>query len=149
MLPDKLGERGVRGPDIKRLQLEGSIVTDGKTVTLDEVSVPRVGQKLAVVMDSRPCESAVELAREVDVLISEATFTKEHAEEAHEYAHMTAAQAAEIAARAGARKLVLTHFSQRYTSTEGHIAEAAAIFPEVVAAEDFARVAVPPRRDEP
>lgn len=149
MLPDKLSDRGVRGPDIKKLQQDGAIVIDGKSLSIQDVSVPRPGQKLAVVMDSRPCESAVELARDVDVLISEATFTKDHEEEAHEYAHMTAAQAAQIAARAGVRKLVLTHFSQRYTSTQGHVAEAAAIFPDVIAAEDFARVAVPPRRDEP
>lgn len=99
-------------------------------------------------MDTRPCPGAEKLAENVDVLISEATFTREHEQEAHDYAHMTAAQAAQIAVTAKARKLVLTHFSQRYTSTAGHVAEASAIFPEVVAAEDFARVPVPPRREE-
>lgn len=148
MLPDKLAERAVRGSDIKKLQQSGTIVVGGKTISIGEVSVPRLGQKLAVVMDSRPCAQAVELARGVDVLVSEATFTREHEEEAHAFAHMTAAQAAQIAVQAQARKLVLTHFSQRYTSTAGHVAEAAAIFPDVVAAEDFARVAVPPRLEE-
>jgi ribonuclease Z len=60
---------------------------------------------------------------------------------------MTAEQAAQIAVQAQARQLVLTHFSQRYPSTAGHVAEAAAIFPQVVAAEDFARVPVPPRKE--
>ena len=62
MLPDKLAELAVRGPDIKKLQQSGTIVVGGKTISIGEVSVPRLGQKLAVVMDSRPCAQAVELA---------------------------------------------------------------------------------------
>lgn len=147
MLPDKLAELGVRGANIKKLQTDGQLQLGERLIELAEVSVPRPGQKLAVVMDTRPCATAVQLAQGVDVLISEATFTREHAQEAHDYAHMTAEQAAQIAVQAQARQLVLTHFSQRYPSTAGHVAEAAAIFPQVVAAEDFARVPVPPRKE--
>ena len=147
MLPDKLAELGVRGANIKKLQTDGQLQLGERLIQLAEVSQPRPGQKLAVVMDTRPCATAVQLAQGVDVLISEATFTREHAQEAHDYAHMTAEQAAQIAVQAQARQLVLTHFSQRYPSTAGHVAEAAAIFPQVVAAEDFARVPVPPRQE--
>lgn len=147
MLPDKLAELGVRGANIKKLQTDGQLQLGERLIELAEVSVPRPGQKLAVVMDTRPCATAVQLAQGVDVLISEATFTREHAQEAHDYAHMTAEQAAQIAVQAQARQLVLTHFSQRYPSTAGHVAEAAAIFPQVVAAEDFARIPVPPRKE--
>ena len=147
MLPDKLAELGVRGASIKKLQTDGQLQLGERLIELAEVSQPRPGQKLAVVMDTRPCATAVQLAQGVDVLISEATFTSEHAQEAHDYAHMTAEQAAQLAVQAQARQLVLTHFSQRYPSTAGHVAEAAAIFPQVVAAEDFARVPVPPRQE--
>jgi ribonuclease Z len=147
MLPDKLAELGVRGASIKKLQTDGQLQLGERLIQLSEVSVPRPGQKLAVVMDTRPCATAVQLAQGVDMLISEATFTREHAQEAHDYAHMTAEQAAQLAVQAQARQLVLTHFSQRYPSTAGHVAEAAAIFPQVVAAEDFARVPVPPRQE--
>jgi ribonuclease Z len=147
MLPDKLAELGVRGASIKKLQTDGQLQLGERLIQLAEVSQPRPGQKLAVVMDTRPCATAVQLAQGVDVLISEATFTREHAQEAHDYAHMTAEQAAQLAVQAQARHLVLTHFSQRYPSTAGHVAEAAAIFPQVVAAEDFARVPVPPRQE--
>ena len=147
MLPDKLAELGVRGASIKKLQTDGQLQLGERLIQLSEVSQPRPGQKLAVVMDTRPCATAVQLAQGVDVLISEATFTREHAQEAHDYAHMTAEQAAQLAVQAQARQLVLTHFSQRYPSTAGHVAEAAAIFPQVVAAEDFARVPVPPRQE--
>jgi len=147
MLPDKLALLGVAGSNIKKLQTDGQLQRGERLIRLDEVSVPRPGQKLAVVMDTRPCAAAVRLAEGVDVLISEATFTREHEQEAQDYAHMTAAQAAKIAVEAQARKLILTHFSQRYTSTAGHLAEASEIFPQVVAAEDFARVTVPPRQE--
>jgi ribonuclease Z len=59
---------------------------------------------------------------------------------------MTAAQAGELAWRAGVRRLALTHFSQRYLTPEGFRAEAAAVHPDVFLAEDLARVAVPARR---
>ena len=121
-----------------RLNFMGNV--EGKDLTRGVCDV--------AVMDGFTGNVVLKTAESVDVLISEATFTREHEQEAHDYAHMTAAQAAQIAVTAKARKLVLTHFSQRYTSTAGHVAEASAIFPEVVAAEDFARVPVPPRREE-
>ncbi len=51
-----------------------------------------------------------------------------------------------MAARCGVRRLVLTHFSQRYSDTDEHVREACAVFDgDVVAAEDLVRIAVPPR----
>jgi ribonuclease Z len=50
-----------------------------------------------------------------------------------------------VAAEAGARRLVLSHFSQRYPDAAEFAAEAGAIFPDVVVAQDLDRVPVPPR----
>jgi len=146
MLPKELADRQVKGPNIKRLQREGQLVLDGKIVRLEDVSVPRPGQKFAMVQDTRFCQNAVLLAKDADLLVSEATFTSKHAAEAQSHAHMTAGQAGQVAAQAGARRLVLTHFSQRYVSTDVHIEEAKAFFPDVIAAEDLQCVAVPPRK---
>lgn len=145
MLPERLAAAGIGGPRIRELIEKGALSHDGKTVRLEEVSEPRPGQVFALVMDTRVCTSALTLARGADLVVSESTFLSSEAEEAAAYAHLTASQAATLARDAGARKLVLTHFSQRYTSTEGFLAEARPIFPEVVAAADFTRVAVPPR----
>jgi ribonuclease Z len=60
---------------------------------------------------------------------------------------MTAGQAARVAAGAGVRQLVLTHFSQRYPDDVEFAAEAGEIFPDVVVARDLDRVPVPPRRE--
>lgn len=146
MLPDRLEEAGVRGADIGRLQREGAITVGGRTVTLDEVSEPRPGQSVAFVMDTRWCDGALALADGVDVLVCEATFLQRHAQLAPRYGHLTAAQAARLAAAAGARRLVLTHFSQRYPDPSEIAAEAGAAFPDVVVARDLDRVALPPRR---
>ena len=147
MLPDRLEALGVRGPDIARLQADGSVAVDGRTVRLDEVSVPRRGQVFAFVMDTRLCDGAVALAASADMLVAESTFLTEHADLADAYGHLTAAQAATIASEAGVRLLVLTHFSQRYPDiSEQARSEAAKVFDgEIVVAEDLMRIALPPR----
>ncbi len=146
MLPERLAAFGVRGPDVTRLQHEGSIVVDGQRVELDEVSVPRRGQSVAVVMDTAWCDAAIELAAEVDLLICESTFLSSEEHLAEQYGHMTARQAGRLAATAEARRLVLTHFSPRYPDPNSFLAEALEEFDEVVAARDLDRIAVPSRR---
>lgn len=146
ILPDRLDAVGVSGADIGRLQRDGALTVDGRTVTLDEVSEHRPGQSVAFVMDTRWCEGALALADDVDVLVCEATFLERHADLAPRYGHLTAAQAARLAAAAGARRLVLTHFSQRYPDPGEIAAEAGAVFDDVVVAADLDRVTLPPRR---
>jgi ribonuclease Z len=79
-------------------------------------------------------------------LVCEATFSQADEALARRYRHLTAADAARTARDAGARRLVLTHFSQRYPDARVLQDEAAAIFPDVVAASDLMTIPVPPRR---
>jgi ribonuclease Z len=147
MLPGRLAERGISGPDVGRLQREGTLVVAGRTVGLADVSVPRRGQRFAFVMDTRLCDAVYALADAVDMLVIESTFLTEDESLARTYGHLTARQAGAVAADCGVRKLVLTHFSQRYADPARFAAEAAEAFGgEVVVAEDLARVALPPRR---
>ncbi|MBL9101802.1 MAG: ribonuclease Z [Myxococcales bacterium] len=145
MLPERLKAAGVAGPMIKRLIAEGQVSVGDRTVHLDDVSVFKKGQSVAFVMDTRLCDNAFALARDVDMLICESTYLDEDADKAHENGHLTAAQAGRIAAEAGARKLVLTHFSQRYTDVFPFVAEARRLHDDVVAANDGDTIAVPPR----
>jgi ribonuclease Z len=148
MLPDRLAELGIAGPDIGRLQQEGSLFADGRLVTLGEMSEPRRGQRFAFIMDTRLCDAAFALADQADMLVCESTFAETEAALAEEYGHLTASQAGRIAAQAGARLLVLTHFSQRYDPEDGQrlAGEAASAFGgEVVLARDLARIPVPSR----
>jgi ribonuclease Z len=147
MLPDRLAALGVRGPAVGELAARGELRVDGRTVRVEEVSVPRPGQVVAFVMDTALCEEAVELARGADLLVCESTFLAAEADLAERYGHLTAAQAAGLAREAGVRRLVLTHFSQRHPDAAGYLAEAAPLFPGVVVAHDLLRVPVPARRD--
>lgn len=143
MLPDRLAAAGVHGPAVRELQRTGSL----GAVTLEEVSEPRPGQKAAFVMDTRLCDGVHALAAGVDLLVIESTFLDADADLADAYGHLTAGQAGAVAARAGVRTLVLTHFSQRYPDPARFGEEAAAVFGgEVVVAHDLQRVPVPPRR---
>ena len=148
MLPERLAERGIRGPAVGRLQREGAL--DG--VTLEEVSEPRPGQSFAFVMDTRLCPAVPALAAGCDLLVIESTFLDEDARLAEDHGHLTAGQAGQVAAEAGVRHLVLTHFSQRYPDSEEHAdpfarqARAAGFTGELTVARDLMRVPVPNRR---
>jgi ribonuclease Z len=136
---------GVRGRLVGELVREGQVTVGDRVVTLDEVSIARRGQSAAIVMDTRPCPGALELSRGADLLICESTYLQTESAEAWERGHMTAAQAATLARDAGARRLVLTHFSQRYPQVQVFLDEAGPIFSDVVAAEDGTVVQVPKR----
>ena len=136
---EKLAAKGVRGPDVRTLEAKGSITADGKTVSLEEVSHVRKGDIFVAVIDTRICPQAIDIAHDATILLSESTYLEEHRELAHKHKHMTAKQAAEIAKKAGASKLILTHFSARYRDLDPFLEEARAIFPNTDVADDFKR----------
>lgn len=142
MLPDRLAAHGIAGPAIGELQRTGRL----GVVTLDDVSEPRIPQSFAFVMDTGLCDSVWELADGVDLLVIESTFLAADAALAAQVGHLTAGQAARVAAESGVRTLVLTHFSQRYPDPQRFHDEAREHFAgELVIAHDLLRVPVPPR----
>ncbi len=142
MVPAKLKEKGLAGPIVGQLQREGSVKINNETVTIEDVSVVRHGQSVAVVMDTRPCAGSRLLAQGATLLVSEATYLNSEATEAHEHFHMTAHQAAQLAMDAGVQQLAITHFSPRYTSHQDFVDEATSVFDNVCVADDLVRVKV-------
>jgi ribonuclease Z len=108
----------------------------------DVLGPARPGKSVAYCLDTRPCAMSAELARGVDLLIHEATYTEEFAAEAQQYGHSTAAQAARTARDSGARRLLLTHFSTRFPDPTPLLEEARAIFPDTVLADDLTEIEV-------
>lgn len=133
----KLAAAGVRGPNVRKLEQEGSILVEGKTVTLDEVSELRKGDSFAYIIDTRPCPQAIALAKGAKMLLCESTYLEEHVHLAHKHYHMTARQAAQLAADAGVGQLVLCHYSARYIDLEPFEKEAREVFAESYAADDL------------
>jgi ribonuclease Z len=144
LLPHQLAAAGIAGPEIARLQREGTV----RGVRLEDVSVPRPGQSFAFVMDTAECDGARELADGVDLLVAESTFSDDDAALAARYLHLTAGQAGALAATAGAGTLLLTHFSSRYSDVSGlaEQARARAGLAAVIAAQDLDRIPLPKRQ---
>lgn len=141
---ERLVAAGVHGAARRELATEGSVVIAGRTVHLDEVSHPKPRRSVAFVMDTRRCDGAMELAEAVDLLVIEATFLETERQLAEDAGHLTAGQAVTLARDAGARRVVLTHLSQRYPDPSGHMMEARAAAPglDVHVAADLDRIAL-------
>lgn len=133
----KLAQYGIHGAMVKELQEKGKLIIKGQEVTLDDVTWVRHGDTFAVVIDTLPCQSAIDLARNANILLCESTYLEEHKEMARLHHHMTARQAAQIAKDANAKQLILTHFSARYQNLKNFETEAKTIFPNTYVADDL------------
>lgn len=133
----KLKAKGVTGPNVRIIEEKGTILVEGKAVSLEEVSSIRKGDVFAIVIDTLPCAGAFLAAKGAKMLLCESTYLQEHAQLAKEHHHMTAKQAAELARQAGVQELILTHFSARYQDLEPFEKEARGIFPRTFAADDL------------
>lgn len=133
----KLVANGIKGPLVKELQNNGSIVINGQTINLDDVSWIRKGDSIAIVIDTRYSQKAIDIAKDAKLLLCESTYLEEHRDLAYKHFHLTAKQAATIAKEANAQKLILTHFSARYLNLKEFENEARPIFPNTFAADDL------------
>jgi len=147
--PERALEAGVpRGPAWGDLQRGQSVTLhDGRVVEPDAVMGPsRRGRKFSYITDTLPLRSIAPEVRDSDLLICEGMFEHELRETAHAKRHMTAVEAARIAAEAGGiRQMGLIHYSPRYTDRElKHLlAEAQEIFPHTFLTRDRQNIQLP------
>jgi len=120
-------------------------LADGRTVEPGElVGPPRPGRTVVISGDTRPHPALIAAARGADLLVHEATFGEDERERAVETGHSTAREAAQVAAEAGVRRLVLTHISARYSRDAPELlAEAQEVFPDTIVARDGLAIEVP------
>jgi ribonuclease Z len=120
-------------------------LADGRTIDPQIlVGPPRAGRTIVITGDTRPCAATMEHATNADLLVHEATFGDEEAERAIETGHSTAREAAYVAREAVVQRLVLTHFSARYSHDASTLErEAREVFPASVAARDGMEINVP------
>jgi ribonuclease Z len=142
--PEKAESLGVpRGPLWSRLQSGESVTAlDGNEIHPDQVmGAMRSGRKFAYVTDSLAFPEISGQVADSDLLVCEGMFERDLEAGAREKKHMTAEQAAGIAAAAGGvKKLALIHYSPRYTehNLKQLLKEAQAIFPDTVLSRDRA-----------
>lgn len=145
--PARARELGIpEGPLWGRIHRGETVsLADGRVVEpADLVGPARPGRLVVLSGDTRPCESVVEAAGGADLLVHDATFGDDERDRAKETAHSTAAEAAQVALAARAKRLVLTHLSARYSVNPKQLEdEARAVFPETTVARDGMVVEVP------
>jgi ribonuclease Z len=145
--PDRARDLGIpEGPLWGRIH-RGIAVTldDGRTIDPHElVGPPRPGRRVVITGDTRPCDATIAAATGADLLVHEATFGDEEAERAAQTGHSTAREAAGVARAAGVRRLVLTHFSARYSRDAAELErEAKTVFDDVIVGKDGMEIEVP------
>ncbi len=138
-LAEKAEALGIQNGPLRRELVEGRGITlpDGRTIDPESVLGEfRPGTRLAVVGDTGDTSNLVEICRDADTLVIEATYLEEEVQMALQFGHLTARKAAELARDAGVRQLILTHVSRRYREKD-ILAEAQSIFENTIVARDF------------
>jgi ribonuclease Z len=142
--PERAKALGVpEGKLWSKLQKGRKVQVDNRTVYPSEVAGPtRPGRKIGYSGDTRPSPRLVRFFSGCDLLIFDSTFHGKDQDKAVERKHSTCLEAAQIAKNAGVQRLVLTHFSARYTSVVSLVKQARSVFPETIAAKDGLKVEV-------
>lgn len=149
---EKLEKLGLSpGPDYARLKRgESLLLKDGHIVDGNNfLDAPHKGRSVVILGDTRKCEAAVELARNADVLVHEATYRDAERDRAVRYHHSTSVEAAQVAKEAGVGRLIVTHISARYQGEPllRLVEEAQEIFPNTDLASDFSQFSLGHGRD--
>ncbi|KAJ1527642.1 hypothetical protein ONE63_007604 [Megalurothrips usitatus] len=116
---EKLKELGVKPGPLYATIKRGEEITSpsGQVISpVDVIGPPILGRKITILGDTYNSDQMLDIVRNSDVIIHEATLEDAMREKAIENGHSTPSMAAEYALRADARKLILYHFSQRYKS---------------------------------
>jgi len=143
-LPHKAEELNIPPGPWRGDLVRGEAVTlpDGREIQPDMVLGEELpGTKMVHVGDAGRTDNLLEVVRNADALVIEATYLEEEKDLAEQFAHLTAHQAAQLAVDANVGTLILTHISRRYR-TDQVLEEARKVFPRVFVAKDFDRFQV-------
>ena len=141
-IPQKMWSRLQKG--------ETMTAEDGAIYTPDMVlGAARKGIKVTYCTDTRPTELIVKSATDSDLFICEGMYAeKDKLAKAKQYKHMTFYEAAEMAKRANAREMWLTHFSPSLVHPEEYMPEVKGIFPQAMLGKDGKSVELMFEEDE-
>lgn len=131
LFTEKAAAMGVPKSLWRKLQSGQRVTVNGRTIHPSSVCGPeRKGLTAVFTGDTAPCEAVEQAAKSADLLIMDATYADDkHDDKAALYGHSTFAQTAALAARAGVKRLWLTHYSAMITDPVEQLPAAQAIFP--------------------
>jgi ribonuclease Z len=130
---------------ILQLKKGNDITLDNGVVirSSDACVIPPPPRSYAYCSDTAFFEDLIQHIPNVDLLYHESTFLESELLRAAQTFHSTAGQAAQIAKRSGAKRLLLGHFSSRYRDESKFLEEASAVFPCVELADEGLVVEIP------
>ena len=132
-----------RGEDVVRTRGE-----ETETVQASEAAYrPYAPRSYAYCSDTAPFPELSSWVRGVDLLYHEATYPSEMKELAEKTFHSTAEDAARCALEAGAGKLVIGHYSSRFSDLSPFFEQASAVFPETVLARELDTIEIPLKKE--
>ncbi|PIN73550.1 hypothetical protein COV20_04985 [Candidatus Woesearchaeota archaeon CG10_big_fil_rev_8_21_14_0_10_45_16] len=133
---------GLEGPILGKLQQGKDVVVGSRKIKADEVTYLVSGKTVSYVTDTMRCDGVNTLAKDCDVLVLEGTLMDDLKSNAVKTKHLTVKQAALIASENNAKKLIVTHISQRYKTSSQLLEEAQQYFPDSTIAEDFMKITI-------
>jgi ribonuclease Z len=145
--PERASELGIPQSNLWKKLQEGEIIEyNGKIIDPFKegiVGPKQPGRKVTYSGDTIPCENLIELGKKSDIIIHEATFSKDLSDIAGEKMHSTSVDAALDAIKMEAKQLILTHISSRYQEDVIKLLDdAKEIFPNTILAIDLMRVSL-------
>ena len=122
----------------QKIKNGGNVTLDDGTLVINEKLTfdPEPPKSYAFCSDTVYNEEVIPVIQNVDVLYHESTFLESEAALAQKTLHSTAKEAATIALKANAKKLIVGHYSTRYDGIELFKKEAETIFPNVLLGDD-------------
>ncbi len=155
LFEEKKKEKNIRKEAIQKYNLtikdiikiktgDDLILEDGKTLSNKNLTLPeQKTRSYAYCSDTAFEPKIIPYIKGVNLLYHEATFTKDLKETAQITKHSTASDAAKIASKAKAEKLIIGHFSSRYKDETIILSEAKTIFTDTQIAEDGVTFTIP------
>lgn len=127
-----------RGEDVRRGRK--------KLKAEDYTYIPYIPRRLAYCCDTAPFKQLPEWIAGADLVYHDSTYADDYEDHASKYCHSTSRMAAQTAKDAGARQLILGHFSARYKDLQPMLAQARELFPDTLLAEEQHKYEIPLNR---
>lgn len=135
--PALLKKAGLSGPQTGILEKRGRIEINAKLITREELSYRGKAKVFAYALDTGVCENIPRLIRNADCLLMEGTYLESEKALAEEFLHMTAEQTARYAKGNAVKRLLLTHYSERYKDLDFYQKAVDKVFKNTHIAKDF------------
>lgn len=125
----------IRHPLLGELQRGKDIVYQGKKIKVKDATIVKKGKKISFILDTYYDKKLVSIAKNADLLICESTWIER--DKLIDKEHLSAKDSSLLAKRAKVKRLILTHFSQRYKNLDEMLKEAKKEFNNVELAQDL------------